>query len=116
MSGVMEEASEHPLRQQIMAEPPSAAILPDNSSCTVHSLYLHKTSLPMMDSSAVAGPSRPSRLGPPPTPSTSGDSDSTVPQPVERGLEVGLLKELARSALIESLNDVGLAKSFKCVI
>ena len=55
-----------------------------------------------MASASAAGPSR----LPVPAPSTSGDSDSTVPQPSEKGVEVGLLKELARSALVESLNDV----------
>jgi hypothetical protein len=57
---------------------------------------------------AAAGPSRlnASLSVPPPAPSTSGDSESTVPAPTEKGLDVGVLRELAKSALIESLNDV----------
>ncbi|ORY34875.1 putative ATP binding protein [Naematelia encephala] len=67
----------------------------------------------MAASQAIAGPSRPipARLNPPPAPSTSGDSESTAAQPVEKGLEVGVLKELAREALIESLNDIQGAKT-----
>jgi hypothetical protein len=50
----------------------------------------------------------PPRLAqPPPAPSTSGDSESTAPQPVQKGLDVGVLKELAKTALVERLNDVG---------
>ncbi|KAK4687121.1 vacuolar protein sorting-associated protein 33A, partial [Tremellales sp. Uapishka_1] len=61
--------------------------------------------------STSSTPSGPSRLGKmnhasPPAPSTSGDSDSTAAQPVEKGLDVGLLKELAKSALVESLNEI----------
>ncbi|CAD6566491.1 MAG: hypothetical protein TREMPRED_002655 [Tremellales sp. Tagirdzhanova-0007] len=64
-----------------------------------------------MAATSVPGPSRQTHLNPPTAPSTSGDSESTVPQPVEKGLEVGLLKELARSSLIESLNDIQGAKT-----
>nr|XP_019003591.1 ATP-binding protein [Kwoniella mangroviensis CBS 8507]OCF67052.1 ATP-binding protein [Kwoniella mangroviensis CBS 8507] len=55
----------------------------------------------------------PSRLHqPPPAPSTSGDSESTVPQPpTEKELDIGILKELAKSALVESLNDIQGAKT-----
>jgi len=63
--------------------------------------------------SSVAGPSRQpqttiqARLNPPPAPSTSGDSDSTAQPPSsEKGLDVNVLKELAKSNLIESLNEV----------
>ncbi|WWD20164.1 hypothetical protein CI109_104640 [Kwoniella shandongensis] len=49
---------------------------------------------------------------PPPAPSTSGDSESTVlPPATEKGPDVGLLKELAKSALVESLNDIQGAKT-----
>jgi hypothetical protein len=57
----------------------------------------------------AAGPSRLHSSLPPPAPSTSGDSESTglnPLQPVEKGLDVGILRELAKSALVESLNDV----------
>jgi hypothetical protein len=62
-----------------------------------------------MANPSTAGPSRmPPRLAqPPPAPSTSGDSESTAPQPVQKGLDVGVLKELAKTALVERLNDVG---------
>ncbi|WRT69548.1 uncharacterized protein IL334_006535 [Kwoniella shivajii] len=60
-------------------------------------------------SSPLPGPSRLNQ--PPPAPSTSGDSESTVPRPEEKGLDVGILKELARSALVESLNDIQGAKT-----
>lgn len=69
----------------------------------------------MSASPSIAGPSRTTptpRLNPPPAPSTSGDSESTVPLPVEKGLDVSVLKELAKSALVESLNDV----SFTCSV
>jgi hypothetical protein len=57
---------------------------------------------------AAAGPSRLQNSLPPPAPSTSGDSESTVlPVPTDKGLDVGILRELAKSALVESLNDVG---------
>ena len=56
---------------------------------------------------AAAGPSRLKSNLPPPAPSTSGDSESTVPVPTDKGLDVGILRELAKSALVESLNDVG---------
>jgi hypothetical protein len=62
---------------------------------------------------AAAGPSRLQNSLPPPAPSTSGDSESTVPIPTDKGdkgLDVGILRELAKSALVESLNDVGLAE------
>ncbi|WVR08192.1 hypothetical protein IAU60_005238 [Kwoniella sp. DSM 27419] len=63
-----------------------------------------------MSSSAASGPSRLAQ--PPPAPSTSGDSESTVPQPTaERGLDVSVLRELAKSALIESLNEIQGAKT-----
>ena len=32
-----------------------------------------------------------------------------MPAPVDKGLDVGILRELAKSALVESLNDVGRA-------
>ncbi|ODO00685.1 ATP-binding protein [Cryptococcus wingfieldii CBS 7118] len=49
----------------------------------------------------------------PPAPSTSGDSESTAlpGAPVEKGVEVGILRELAKTALVESLNDIQGAKS-----
>jgi hypothetical protein len=56
---------------------------------------------------SAAGPSRLQNSLPPPAPSTSGDSESTVPVPTDKGLDVGILRELAKSALVESLNDVG---------
>ncbi|WVW86768.1 hypothetical protein I302_108822 [Kwoniella bestiolae CBS 10118] len=60
--------------------------------------------------SPLPGPSRLNQ--PPPAPSTSGDSESTVPQPpAEKGLDVNILKELAKSALVESLNDIQGAKT-----
>lgn len=55
---------------------------------------------------ATAGPSRLQSGLPPPAPSTSGDSESTAPASVEKGLDAGILKELAKSTLIEKLNDV----------
>jgi hypothetical protein len=55
---------------------------------------------------AAAGPSRLQATVPPPAPSTSGDSESTVPVPADKGLDVGILREVAKSALVESLNDV----------
>ncbi|GFZ50066.1 hypothetical protein JCM24511_07819 [Saitozyma sp. JCM 24511] len=60
-----------------------------------------------MATPSTAGPSRmPPRLAqPPPAPSTSGDSESTAPQPGQKGLDVGVLKELAKTALVERLND-----------
>jgi hypothetical protein len=60
----------------------------------------------------INGPSRLPHLaqGPNPTaPSTSGDSESTAQAPFDRGLDTSILKELARSALVEKLNDVGSA-------
>jgi len=60
---------------------------------------------------AAAGPSRLQSSLPPPAPSTSGDSESTVPLPTDKGLDVGILRELAKSALVESLNDVGYPSS-----
>ena len=60
---------------------------------------------------AAAGPSRLQSSLPPPAPSTSGDSESTVPVPTDKGLDVGILRELAKSALVESLNDVGYPSS-----
>ncbi|WWC65985.1 uncharacterized protein I303_108607 [Kwoniella dejecticola CBS 10117] len=60
--------------------------------------------------SPLPGPSRFNQ--PPPAPSTSGDSESTVPPPTtEKGLDVNILKELAKSALVESLNDIQGAKT-----
>jgi len=56
---------------------------------------------------AAAGPSRLQSNLPPPASSTSGDSESTVPAPTDKSLDVGILRELAKSALVESLNDVG---------
>ena len=48
-------------------------------------------------------------LSPPPAPSTSGDSDSTAQlPPIEKGLDVGVLAELTKTALVESLNEVSL--------
>ena len=61
---------------------------------------------------ATAGPSRPSGVSvrsPPPT-STSGDSESTVAPPSDRGLDTSILQDVARTSLIEILNDVGLLK------
>ena len=46
-------------------------------------------------------------LSPPAAPSTSGDSESTVPRPNEKSLDVGVLKELVRTSLVETLNEVG---------
>jgi hypothetical protein len=58
--------------------------------------------------SSTAGPSRLTHpTGSTVAPSTSGDSESTAGQPAEKGLDVGVLKELARASLIEKLNDVG---------
>ncbi|KIR34577.1 ATP-binding protein [Cryptococcus deuterogattii MMRL2647] len=63
------------------------------------------------------GPSGPSRLPPHlvhdlPPPSTSGDSESSAQQPAAgNGLETGILKELARTSLVESLNNVQGAKT-----
>lgn len=62
--------------------------------------------------SSVAGPSRPSaQISHPPAPSTSGDSESTQQQQPqqEKGLDVGVLRELTRTALVEKLNEVGTA-------
>ncbi|OXG80851.1 ATP-binding protein [Cryptococcus neoformans Gb118] len=65
----------------------------------------------------TAIPSGPSRLPPHladhlPPPSTSGDSESSAQQPAAgNGLETGLLKELARTSLVESLNNVQGAKT-----
>lgn len=65
-----------------------------------------------MSSSATpssGGPSRLPHLNPgsaPTAPSTSGDSESTALPPQDIGLDTGILKELARSALVEKLNDV----------
>ncbi|WWC92946.1 uncharacterized protein L201_007909 [Kwoniella dendrophila CBS 6074] len=59
--------------------------------------------------SSIPGPSRFHQ--PPPAPSTSGDSESTVPPPTEKGLEITVLKELAKTALVESLNDIQGAKT-----
>ena len=71
--------------------------------------------------SSVAGPSRPRTATPstglhPPAPSTSGDSESTGPKPVERGLDVGILAELAKSALIESLSAVRFIPPEHCFV
>lgn len=66
-------------------------------------------------------PSGPSRLPPHladhlPPPSTSGDSESSAQQPAAgNGLETGLLKELARTSLIESLNNVCLKTFLEAV-
>lgn len=61
-----------------------------------------------MASTNVAGPSRQAtQLSTATAPSTSGDSESTAPKESEKGLDVGVLKEVARTALVESLNDVG---------
>ncbi|KAK8849539.1 hypothetical protein IAR55_004874 [Kwoniella newhampshirensis] len=71
----------------------------------------------MASTSSSPGPSRLPRQAahlnqPPPAPSTSGDSESIVPPPpAEKGPDVGLLKELAKSALVESLNDIQGAKT-----
>ncbi|KAK1923713.1 Sec1-like protein [Papiliotrema laurentii] len=62
---------------------------------------------------AAAGPSRQATaLSTPPPPSTSGDSESTViPKPEEKGLDVTVLKEVAKAALVESLNEIQGAKT-----
>ncbi|WVF68560.1 hypothetical protein IAT40_003329 [Kwoniella sp. CBS 6097] len=67
----------------------------------------------MASAISASGPSRLAQVQPPPAPSTSGDSESTMPnvQPAEKGLDVSVLKELAKSALIGSLNDIQGAKT-----
>lgn len=43
----------------------------------------------------------------PPAPSTAGDSDSTAPsQPTEQSIDVDVLRDLAKTGLLESLNAV----------
>ncbi|WVQ79288.1 hypothetical protein IAT38_001384 [Cryptococcus sp. DSM 104549] len=65
-----------------------------------------------MAAASPIGPSRHVHLSqPPPAPSTSGDSESTAALPTEKLPEVGILKELAKSALVESLNDIQGAKT-----
>jgi len=45
----------------------------------------------------------------PPAPSTAGDSDSTAPpQPTEQSIDVDVLRDLAKTGLLESLNAVSL--------
>lgn len=66
-----------------------------------------------------AGPSRLPHLAgaqAPTAPSTSGDSESTALPPPDRGLDTGILKELARSALVEKLNDVSCPSVDRCII
>jgi len=66
----------------------------------------------MASSSAQAGPSRTQiRSSDPPAPSISGDSESTQQKEADEnkgGLDVSILKEVARTALVESLNEVSL--------
>ncbi|EIW71667.1 hypothetical protein TREMEDRAFT_27638 [Tremella mesenterica DSM 1558] len=64
----------------------------------------------------TAGPSRPFRtpaslLNTPPPPSTSGDSESTNQLPTEKPLNLQILSDLAKSALVESLNEIQGAKT-----
>ncbi|OCF35138.1 ATP-binding protein [Kwoniella heveanensis BCC8398] len=68
----------------------------------------------MASSTSAPGPSRLAQTHqPPPAPSTSGDSELTVPNalPAEKGIDVSVLKELAKSELIGSLNDIQGAKT-----
>ncbi|ORX37894.1 Sec1-like protein [Kockovaella imperatae] len=59
-----------------------------------------------------AGPSKaPTYSNAPPAPSTSGDSESTAPRPVEKGLETGIFRELMRTTLVETLNEIPGAKT-----
>lgn len=64
----------------------------------------------MATASAQAGPSRTQiRSNVPPAPSTSGDSESTQQKDADSnkgGLDVSILREVARTALVESLNEV----------
>ena len=64
----------------------------------------------MATTSAQAGPSRTQiRSNAPPPPSTSGDSESTQQKDADSnkgGLDVSILREVARTALVESLNEV----------
>jgi hypothetical protein len=39
-------------------------------------------------------------------PSTSGDSETTNRPVHEKGLDVGILRDLAKASLVEQLNDV----------
>lgn len=75
-------------------------------TCYFISVYAPVQTIPTNLAMSAAGPSRLQSGHPPPAPSTSGDSESTVPQPVEKGLDVSILRELAKSTLIESLNEV----------
>lgn len=76
--------------------------------CTVSSPTLARSA--MASSSAQAGPSRTQpRSNIPPAPSTSGDSESTQEKDADSskgGLDVSVLREVARTALVESLNEV----------
>lgn len=85
-------------------------------------LSIHTSLLPPLTAMTTAVPSGPSRLPPHladhlPPPSTSGDSESSAQQPAAgNGLETGLLKELARTSLVESLNNVCLKAFVEAVI
>lgn len=58
-------------------------------------------------SSSAAGPSRiPYKQDSTMAPSTSGDSETTNRPVHEKGLDVGILRDLAKASLVEQLNDV----------
>ena len=99
------------LSGELYAVPHPAAIWPRNrhqhpSIPTHYNHCSHYTYINIRTRMSTAGPSRLQSSLPPPAPSTSGDSESTVPIPMDKGLDVGILRELAKSALVESLNDV----------